>query len=181
MLGTSAGGTAALAILLAPLPETYPLSVIVVQHLHPWQAGAPLIYGAPTSALPVREVVDKEPVRAGCVYFAPANYHLLIEDDRTFALSIDEKVNYSRPAIDVLFESAVDVYGSHLIGVVLTGASQDGARGLRRIKESGGLTIVQDPATAEAPYMPESAVAAMEADYVLPLPEIGALLVQVGK
>ena len=112
---------------------------------------------------------DKEAIKPANVYFAPPNYHLLINDDKTFSLSIDDKVNYARPSIDVLFESAVDVYAPWLVGVILTGANNDGAQGLRLIKERGGLAIVQDPQTAESAYMPKAALEATQVDYVLPL------------
>jgi two-component system chemotaxis response regulator CheB len=130
--------------------------------------------------MPIQEAKDKTTIRPGVIYVAPPNYHLLVEDDRTLALSIDPRVNFSRPAIDVLFESAVDVYAHHIIGVILTGGNHDGAHGLRRIKEAGGLTIVQDPKTAKAGMMPAAALAATAVDYVLPLPEIGALLARCG-
>ena len=110
------------------------------------------------------------------IYIAPPNYHLLVEADRTFSLSIDEPVNYARPSIDVLFETAADVYKTNLIGVILTGANTDGSHGLKRIKETGGLSVVQDPSTAEADTMPRAAIAAVDVDYVLPLEEIGKVL-----
>ncbi len=175
VIGTSAGGSNALAVLLPSLPSTYPLPIIIAQHLHPQQTGSALIYES-SCALPIREAQDKTPIQGGCIYFAPPNYHLLVEDTRVFALSIDEKVNFTRPAIDVLFESAADVYGTRLIGVILTGANHDGARGLQYIKERGGLTVVQDPQTAEVAYMPEAALKATPIDYVLSLPQIGDLL-----
>ncbi|MBN1876767.1 MAG: chemotaxis protein CheB, partial [Anaerolineae bacterium] len=133
VIGVSAGGTTALKQLLPVFPRTYPLPLIIVQHLHPQQDKTLIELYNNLSALTVKEADEKEPIRPGYAYFAPPNYHLLIEDDKTFSLSIDEKVNYARPAIDVLFESAVDVYGPHLIGVILTGANNDGAAGLRRI------------------------------------------------
>ncbi len=180
VIGASAGGSAALAQLLPRLPPTFPLAVIIVRHLHPLQAGLPFAYQTRDWALPVKEADEKEPVRPGWIYFAPPNYHLLIESDRTFALSIDERVNYVRPSIDVLFESAAEVYGAGLVGVILSGANQDGAAGLRRIKERGGLAVVQDPATAEVALMPQAALAMAQIDYVLPPAEIGALLARCG-
>ncbi len=176
VIGGSAGATAALTELLPVFPITYPMPIVVVQHLHPLQEGYFAERFAERCALTIKEADDKEAIRAGYVYFAPPNYHLLIEADLTFSLSIDEKVNYARPSIDVLFESAADAYGSGLIGVILTGANEDGARGLRTIKERGGLAVVQNPATAESSYMPRAALAATAVDYVLALPELARLL-----
>lgn len=113
---------------------------------------------------------------AGVVYIAPANYHLLLEQDETLSFSAEEKVNFARPAIDVLFETAADAYGSGLIGIILTGAGSDGSKGLKKIRESGGLVIVQDPATAQADAMPRAAIAITPVDHILPLPEIGPFL-----
>lgn len=174
VIGTSWGGMAALPRVFAPLPPDLPVPVVVVQHLHPRQEGYYLEHFNRICPLPVKEAENMAPIRPGVISFAPANYHLLIEDDRTFLLSVDERVHHSRPSIDVLFESAVDVYGAGLIGVILTGANEDGAAGLARLKERGGITIVQDPATAEAPEMPRSAIQRVAVDYVLPLEEIGA-------
>jgi two-component system chemotaxis response regulator CheB len=179
VIGGSAGAMAALTQLLPMFPADYPLPIIVAQHLHPLQNNYFVEHYRDRCALKVKEADEKEPLCGGHIYFAPPNYHLLIEDDRTFSLSIDEKVNYSRPSIDVLFESAVDVYAPGLIGVILTGANDDGAQGLRLLKQRGGLAIVQDPKTAESPYMPRTALAAAPVDYVLPLEDIGKLLIEI--
>ena len=179
VIGGSAGAMAALTQLLPIFPADYPLPIIVAQHLHPLQDDYFVEHYKGRCALKVKEADEKEPLCVGHIYFAPPNYHLLIEDDRTFSLSIDEKVNYSRPSIDVLFESAVDVYAPGLIGVILTGANDDGARGLRLLKQKGGLAIVQDPKTAESAYMPRAALAATQVDYVLPLEDIGKLLIEI--
>ncbi len=176
VMGVSAGGWVALPKVLAKMPEDFPLPIIVVQHLHPEQDGFTIKHFNDQCALLVKEACDKETIQTGTIYFAPPDYHLLIEQDKTFSLSKDEKVNYARPSIDVLFDSAADVYSSGLIGVVLTGANSDGANGLKLIKESGGLAIVQDPATAESPVMPQAAVDAAKPDYILPLEEIATVL-----
>ena len=126
-------------------------------------------------ALPVREVEDKEPMLDGVVYVAPSDYHLLVGHDG-FALSTDAKVNFARPCIDVLLDSAVALCASSLVAVILTGASADGAVGATRVKAKGGTVIVQDPETAESPLMPRSTIAAVIPDAVLPLAEIGAAL-----
>jgi two-component system chemotaxis response regulator CheB len=179
VIGGSAGSMSVLSELLPALPAEFPLPVVVALHLHPHQDGYFVEHLSGQCALAVREAEDKCAIEPGHVYFAPPNYHLLIESDRTLALSVDEKVNYSRPSIDVLFESAADRYGRRLIGVILTGANNDGAHGLRAIREKGGLAIAQDPGTAESPFMPSAALEVAGADFVLPPRKIGALLVEL--
>ncbi len=176
VIGASAGGPAALAQVLAQLPADYALPVLVVQHVHPQQESVTLVYPPGCCALQLKEADEKEPIQSGFVYFAPPNYHLLVEDDYTLALSTDERVNYARPSIDVLFESAAHVFGPSLVGIILSGANQDGAAGLGAVKRRGGLAIVQDPATAEVPQMPNAALAATPVDYVLSPEAIGRLL-----
>jgi two-component system, chemotaxis family, protein-glutamate methylesterase/glutaminase len=129
----------------------------------------------------VREVDDKEPVAAATVFVAPPNYHLLIERQRTFALSIDAPIHYSRPAIDVLFESAAEAYGESLIAVLLAGANEDGARGLGRVKAMGGTAVVQEPRSTHAPAMPNAALRTVRVDSVLAPPDIAAFLVAAGR
>ena len=181
VIGCSAGGSAALEQILPALPAGYSLPVIVVQHLHPLQTGTALTYFCKGCDLLLKDAEDKEPIQPGTVYFAPANYHLMVEDEHIFSLSVDEKVNYTRPSIDVLFESASDVYGPALIGIILSGGNQDGSAGLRTIKMRGGIAVVQDPESAEVPFMPEAAMAAVEVDYVLTPEKIGEYLCGVGK
>src|SRR5208337_4069449 len=176
VIGVSAGGLEVLTMLLPLIPAGFPLPVIVVQHLHPLQDRSFLEILGRSCALVVREAEEKEKALPGVVYFAPPNYHLLIESDATFYLSIDEKVNYSRPSIDVLFETAAEVFGPGLIGIILTGAGKDGAVGLRRTKEKGGTTIVQDPATAQFPIMPRAAMEETEVDHVMNIEEIARFL-----
>ena len=130
------------------------------------------------SPLKVKEPEDKEVIRSGYVYIAPQNYHLLVEEDH-FALSIDAPVWYARPSIDILFESAAEAHGQKVIGIVLTGANEDGAKGLAAIKKRGGLAVVQEPKTAENPRMPEAAIAATAVDKILPLEEIGLFLTKI--
>lgn len=125
----------------------------------------------------VKEVDEKEPLRAGFVYTAPPNYHVLVEEDETFSLSVEDRINFARPSIDILFETAADVYGPGMVGVVLTGANNDGSKGLLHIKKKGGLTVVQDPASAEVDGMPKAALKAVgDVDYVLKLDAIGPFL-----
>lgn len=121
---------------------------------------------------------EKESIQPGCVYVAPPNYHVLIERNGTLSLSIDERINHARPSIDVLFETAAAVYGNALIGIILTGANNDGTRGMSAIRHSGGLTVAQDPESAEAAYMPASVIDAMQVDYILSLDKIADLLKQ---
>jgi len=181
VIGVSAGGMNALGKILPVLPEDFPLPVIIVQHLSPQSDNYMIRYFDNNSNIKVREAEEKEPVKPGVAYFAPPNYHLLIEQDHTFSLSTEGRVNYSRPSVDVLFESALDAYCSGLIGIILTGANNDGSRGLKRIKECGGLAIVQEPASAEVSAMPEAALKLTAVDYVLKLEEIAPLLVKLSK
>jgi two-component system chemotaxis response regulator CheB len=175
-IGASWGGLSAVSEILAALPEDLDAAVVVAQHrrMDTADGGLAMILGLRTK-LAVRDADDKEPIEPGHVYLAPPDYHLLV-DGRHFALSTDEAVNFARPSIDVLFESAADAYRERAIGVILTGANDDGAAGLARIKARGGVAIVQDPADAERHEMPRAALAATVADAILPLEEIGPFL-----
>ena len=175
LVGTSYGGVEALERVLPGLSPGLRVPVVVVQHRSRDADGGLCEFLRDHSPLPVVEPNDKEEVLAGRVYLAPRDYHLLVEDGR-FALSVDAPVTYARPSIDVLFESAADVYGGATIGVVLTGANRDGARGLARIKERGGFAVVQDPAEAESRAMPEAAVAGAKVDRVVRLDQVAPLL-----
>jgi two-component system, chemotaxis family, protein-glutamate methylesterase/glutaminase len=175
-VGVSAGGLEALSCIVPNLPASFSLAMIIVQHMHEDSGGFLSDYINSKSALPVQEAMDKEPILPGTVYIAPANYHLLVEEDRTFSLSTESRVNWSRPCIDLLFESVADVYGDKVIGVTLTGANDDGSRGLKKIKEFGGLTVVQDPETALSSFMPKAALQAVQPDRVLKLEEIAPFL-----
>jgi two-component system, chemotaxis family, protein-glutamate methylesterase/glutaminase len=174
VVGASWGGLRAVGEILEALPDDFDAPVVVAQHRRSDPADLAGLLAA-RARLPVTEVHDKDPIERRRVYIAPPGYHLLI-DPGHFSLSMDPPVNYARPAIDVLFESAADVYRERLIGVVLTGANEDGAAGLARIKRNGGVAIVQDPRTAERREMPAAALAATEADAILPLEEIGPFL-----
>lgn len=161
--------------MLGKLTAEFPVAIAVVQHRHR-ESGVILSQVLQQQIpLPFKEAEDKDLLHPGHIYLAPSDYHLLIEPGY-FSLSTDEPVSYARPSIDVLFESAADTYGEHTIGVLLTGANQDGAQGLARIKAAGGRTIVQDPATAENPVMPEAAIAATAIDQILPLSNIADCL-----
>lgn len=181
VIGCSAGGLDALSTVLPSLPATFPVPLVVVQHLNPRAMSRLPHLLKPKCAIDVREADEKIKPQPGVAYFVPPNYHLLLESDGTFSLSVDEHVNFSRPAIDVTFETAAELYGSALIGVVLTGASTDGSRGLARIKALGGYTIVQDPKEAQSVVMPESAIRVAQPQVVLPLPDIGPMLIRLCK
>jgi two-component system chemotaxis response regulator CheB len=172
VIGTSAGGVEALSKLLPALGHGVRAAVFVVLHLPRDRPSLLVDIFTDKCALPVREAEDKEPVVAGTVYFAPPDYHLLLDQGPRLALSIDEPVNYSRPSIDVLFESAADIYRERLLGLILTGANLDGAAGLEAIRRAGGVTIVQEPSTALHSAMPEAALARGAADAILSLEEI---------
>ncbi|RFP13862.1 MULTISPECIES: chemotaxis protein CheB [unclassified Duganella] len=176
VLGVSAGGVSALKLLLGTLPADLPWPLLIVQHISADSDGSLATVLGQGCALRVKEAEERERIEAGTVYLAPANYHLMVERDGTLALSTDPAVSYARPSIDVLFESAARAFGPALIGVILTGANADGSQGLRAIKQKGGLAVVQDPADAASPSMPLAALAAVKADYVVPLAGLGALL-----
>ncbi len=176
VIGASAGGMTALAKFLPKLPSTFPHPLIIVQHLHPNQGHFHVKFYSSICKLKVKEADDKEEVLSGYIYFATPNYHLLVEEDRTFSFSIDAKVNYSRPSIDVTFESAADAFGRNVIGIILTGANHDGAIGLQTVKKMGGIAIVQTPEDAEVSSMPEAAIEKTKPDFILPLSEIAPKL-----
>lgn len=181
VVGVSAGGLEALSHIIPSLPAEFSLPIIIVQHLHESSDNYLVEYINGKSALQVKEVTDKDPILPGNVYIAPANYHLLVEEERAFSLSTEDRINWSRPSIDILFESAADVYADKVIGVILTGANDDGSMGLKKIKEHGGLTIVQDPETAQSDFMPRSAIQVVNPDYVLKLEEIAPFLINIIK
>jgi two-component system, chemotaxis family, protein-glutamate methylesterase/glutaminase len=180
VIGASAGAIEALSSLLPGLAADYRLPILIVVHLPPDKNSLFAELFRARCAIQVREAEDKEPIEPGVAYFAPPDYHLLVEDDRCLSLSGDEPILFSRPSIDVLFESAADAFGDGLIGVVLTGANSDGARGLKAVVEAGGVAIVQSPDGAYAAAMPEAAIAACPQARVLQLNEIAAYLRKVG-
>ncbi|HEY5408192.1 MAG TPA: chemotaxis protein CheB [Ginsengibacter sp.] len=179
VIGVSSGGMNAMKIMFAMLPADFGIPVIIVQHLSSRSDSQWIKVLNDKSNIYVKEADEKEKIESGIVYIAPPNYHLLIEKNKTFSLTIDERVNYARPSIDVLFESAAEAYKNKLIGIVLTGANNDGTNGIKKIKEAGGLVIIQDPDTAESFYMPASALGAVTPDYVLPLKDILELLIKI--
>jgi two-component system chemotaxis response regulator CheB len=179
VIGASWGGMRALGEVLAGLDPANQLCLAVAQHRSPDTDQTLARYLDRSCPLPVREVDDKDPIRPGVVYLAPGDYHLLVEPGH-LALSTEGAVRFSRPSIDVLFETAADAYGDALVAVVLTGANDDGCRGLLAVKAAGGYVIAQDPDTAERPEMPTGALASGTVDVVLPLEEIAAELNRLG-
>ncbi|PRR83778.1 chemotaxis protein CheB [Clostridium vincentii] len=179
VIGTSTGGMEALRSILSTLQGDFSIPVIIVQHLNIHSESYLIEYLRRFCKLRIKEVEDKEVAVSGYVYFAPPNYHILIEKDGSFTLSVEERVCYARPSIDVLFETAADTFEENLIGVILTGANKDGSYGLSKVKEQGGIAIVQEPETSEADRMPKSAIESTNVDYILKLEEIGELLIRL--
>lgn len=175
VIGASWGGLQALSTLLDGIPRAYDLPTVVVQHRGKDVESLLAILLQEHTRLAVCEVEDKQPIEHGYVYIAPPDYHLLIEG-KHFSLTTDAPVRFSRPSIDVTFVSAADACGARAVGVVLTGANEDGAAGLRRIVDRGGRAIVQDPATAEVRTMPAASLRAVPEAELLPLERIGARL-----
>ena len=179
VIGASAGGVEALLNILTPLREGFGLPIVVVLHLPDVRRSHLAEVFARRVALPVLEASDKSRIEAGTLYFAAPGYHLSVEQDRSFSLSLEDRVHYSRPAIDYLFESAADAYGPKLAAVLLTGANRDGAHGLAQVKRRGGLTVVQDPDEAQVATMPQAALDIHQPDHILTIRGIGRLLVEL--
>lgn len=177
VIGCSWGGLQALATIVAALPENFVTPIVVAQHRMIESAGGLASAVGRRGSLPVRDAHDKEDIKHG-IYLAPPDYHLLVEPG-SFALSTDEAVQFARPSIDVLFESAAYSYADKLIAVILTGANEDGAAGIARVRDQGGFTVVQDPATAVRREMPDAALTAIRPHKVLPLEEIGPFLAEL--
>lgn len=175
VIGGSAGSLEALLQLLPALQSETSLAILLVLHR---RSGESLLANllSDRTPWPVKEAEEKEPLLAGTIYIAPADYHLLIEKAKTVSLDYSEKVHYSRPSIDVTFEAAAEVYGAAVIGVLLSGANADGAAGLKKIKEAGGYVLVQDPKDAQVAYMPQQAIAQGNVDCVVPVAEMAAVL-----
>jgi two-component system chemotaxis response regulator CheB len=179
VIGVSTGGLRALEGILLHLPADFALPLLIVQHVDRDAGGGLAQLLDARCALSVKEADDQDEIVPGTAYLAPANYHLLVESRERLTLSVDPHVSFARPSIDVLFESAADVFGPRLIGVVLTGANFDGSDGLKRVKQRGGLAIVQEPSEAEASQMPRAALEATKVDHVVPLAGIAPLLEQL--
>ncbi len=179
VIGTSAGGLLALSTLLEKIPSDYAIPIIIVQHRskEPRDLLEEILQSK--CNVKVKQVDEKEKIENGVVYIAPPDYHLLIENDFTFSLSVDEPVRFSRPSIDVLFESAATVYKDKLIGIILTGTNNDGALGIQSIARHNGLTIVQQPKEAKFPAMPLAAMRTKKIKHILTLAEIQTFLLEV--
>ena len=179
VIGTSAGGVDALTRILPSLPKTTPVPILIVVHMPRERPSLLTEIFRHKCAMRVDEAVDKADIKPGRIYFAPPDYHMLVDRGPQIALSVDDVIQFSRPSIDVLFESAADVYGTHLLGVLLTGGNEDGASGLAYIASRGGTTVLQDPAEAAASAMPEGALKLMTPTHVMRLDEIAALLMTI--
>lgn len=185
VVGASLGGLQALEVLLAGLPKNFPVPVAIVQHRHKSSDDKLRMMLQKYSPLVVIEPQDKEEIVPGCIYLAPADYHLMIEAASDlvpypcFSLSTDAPVTYARPSIDVLFETAADTYAENMIGVLLTGANHDGTEGMAKIRARGGRTVVEEPSTAACSTMPKAAIARGVAQHILPLAEIAPFLVKI--
>jgi two-component system chemotaxis response regulator CheB len=179
VIGASAGGVNALLQVLPALPRGYRLPLVVVLHVRSGQQSQLVEVFQQRVMVPVREAGDKEEIIPGTLYFAPAGYHLLLENDRSFSLSCDAPVHFARPAIDIMMETAAEVYGARLAGVLLTGANEDGAQGMAAIGRAGGMTVVQDPQEASVDVMPLEAIRIRPPDLILPLEQIKRLLLML--
>ena len=179
VMGCSMGGMAAMGQIFSVLPKQFPVPIVVAQHRYRTSGEALPSFLRRHSRLNVVDALDKQWIHPGNVYLAPADYHLFVDRGGELSLSVDAAVAYSRPSIDVLFESAADAYQAGAVGVILTGANADGARGAARLKQRGGFVVVQDPKTAESAEMPQSAIAATRVDRILPLDRIGPFLVEL--
>lgn len=176
VIGGSAGSLDVILKVLPQLKKEMESAVVIVLHRKTSDENILTELLAAKTVLPVKEVEDGEEIVSGTLYIAPADYHLLIEKDGGFALDASEKINFSRPSIDATFESAAAIYGPQLTAIILSGGNADGTEGLKKVKEAGGKVIAQNPATATAPYMPQSAIQSLEVDYVLDADEIAELL-----
>jgi len=182
VIGCSLGGMHALQTILSQLPKDFCTPIVVAQHRHKKSNEGLPEYFRRATQFKVVDAEDKQWIRPSHVYLAPADYHLLVDRDGErgeLHLSVDEAVRFSRPSIDVLFESAADAFGREVLAVVLTGANEDGAHGAKRIKSRGGMVVAQDPATAEAPQMPQAAIDEVKVDRILPLDKIASFLADV--
>lgn len=176
VVGVSAGGFKALRVFLSSLHTTLPAPIIIVQHRMASPDNYLVTYLDSRCHHTVKEAEEKECIKEGIIYIAPADYHLLVEKDKTFSLSVDEFVCFARPSVDVLFETAAAAYKEKLVAIILTGANSDGSAGMRNVKAQGGLTITQDPDTAESPIMPLAAIATNSVDFILELEDIPLFL-----
>ncbi|MBN2259059.1 MAG: chemotaxis protein CheB [Clostridiales bacterium] len=179
VIGTSAGGIEALKILLEDLPETLSVPIIFVLHIGEDSEKVVNMFNN-FFRVRVKEAQDKEEIKKGIVYMAPSGYHLAIEKGGIFSLSLEEKIKYSRPSIDILFESAAEVYTDELVGIILTGANSDGAAGLQKIDSLGGMCIIQDPEEAYLAVMPQKSIEAVPSGHIWQLEKINRFIKSFG-
>jgi two-component system chemotaxis response regulator CheB len=179
IIGGSAGSFQIIVAILSSLPKTFQIPIILCFHRLRDERHGFVEALTPHSALPIIEPLDKTPIENGTIYLAPANYHLYIEKNKQFSLSVEEPENHSRPSIDLSFFSASKIYGSSLLGIVLSGANNDGAKGAKSIKEQGGFIIVQDPEEAEVKIMPRTTIANSTVDKIIKTVEIVSFLAQL--
>jgi len=179
VMGVSAGGLAALSAILPNLSKHLDLPILIVQHLSPDSDDFLATHFNKICLLAVKEAEDKETIFKNTIYFAPANYHLMVEQDKTIALSTAEPIQFSRPSIDVLFETAAEAYLDGLVGIILTGANSDGTSGIRRIRQLNGFVIAQSPGTAQVDIMPSSAINLAGVDKILDLQGIAPYINQI--
>ena len=178
VIGGSAGSLEVIIKIIAALPADTKASFIIVLHRKSYSDTTLFELLNSKTLLPVKEVEDKEPFIAGCIYIAPSDYHLLLENEKNFSLDSTEKINHSRPSIDVTFESVAEIFGKKAMAVLLSGANADGAEGLQKIKACGGYSVVQDPATAEVDYMPQQAIKKGAIDAIVPAEDLGTFIIQ---
>ena len=180
VIGGSAGSLQVILSLLAAIGDDFPIPVLIVLHRNGGFESSLEELLSSRTRLPIREVEEKDPLRAGTIYLCPADYHVLLEKDHSFSLDYSERVHFSRPSIDVTFRSAADIFGPGLICLLLSGANADGTEGMQYVQERGGLTVVQDPATADVPYMPQQAISRMKVDFIVPADGIPGFVHQLG-
>ena len=181
LIGGSAGSLAVILSILAAMGKGYPMPVLVVLHRNNVFESSLEELMASRTQLAIREIEEKELIVPGVVYLCPADYHVLVEQDHTFSLDYSERVNFSRPSIDVTFRSAAEVYGAGVVALVLSGGNADGTEGMQYVQEQGGFTIVQDPQTAEVPYMPQQVLLRMGVDLVVPTDELPGVIKGFGR
>jgi two-component system chemotaxis response regulator CheB len=179
-IGGSAGSLQVVLSLLTAITDGFPMPVLVVLHRNGVFESSLEDLFATRTKMPIREVEEKEILQNSIVYICPADYHVLLEKDHSFSLDYSERVHFSRPSIDVTFRSAADVYGPGLTCLLLSGGNADGVEGMQYAQERGGLTIVQDPATAEVPYMPQQAVTRMKTDFIITADQIPTFIRGLG-
>jgi two-component system chemotaxis response regulator CheB len=181
LIAGSAGSLQVVLSVLTALGREYPIPVLVVLHRNNvFESSLEELMSSRTN-LVIKEVEEKEPILPGIVYLCPADYHVLVEQDHTFSLDYSERVNFSRPSIDVSMRSAADVYGSGLITLLLSGGNSDGSDGMAYVQSKGGFTVVQDPVTADVPYMPQQAILRLSVDLVVPTDELPGLMKGLGR